>query len=155
MAKATIEVFAHSDEATEIWYFDAPTPQYTLAVQNGVAAIVLTDTEGVAGTSIVYGPHTVSGIVRPGVSNRDATAGGAGKYAAGVTLDGTWGFEDVVSTGTTPAPTTTTQGTKVYVTAGGALTLEASSNTLVGRVNYTADYTKAAGRLPVKLIGAR
>lgn len=154
MAKATIEVFAHSDEATEVWYFDAPTPQYTLAIQNGVAAIVLTDTEGVAGTSIVYGAHTVSGIVRPGVSNRKATAGGTGKYAAGVTLDGTWEFEGVVSSGSTLAPTTTGQSTKVYVTAGGALTLEASSNTLVGRVNYTADYTKAAGRLPVKLIGA-
>ncbi|KZE41349.1 hypothetical protein [Microbacterium sp. T32] len=155
MAKATIEVFAHSDEATEVWYFDTPTPALTLAVQAGVAAIVLTDTEGVPGTSVTYGPHTVSGIVRPGVSNRDATAGGAGKYAAGVTLNGTWEFDGVVSSGTTPTPTTTAQGTKVYVTPGGALTLDSTSNTLVGRVNYTATYAKAAGRLPVKLIGAR
>jgi len=155
MAKALQEVFAHSDAATEVWYLDAPTPAQTLVVQNGVAAITLTDTEGVAGTSIVYGALTVSGIVRPGVSNRDATAGGANKFGVGVTLDGTWLFDGVVSSGSTPAPTTTPQGTKVYATGAGALTLDATSNTLIGRVNYTASFTKAAGLLPVKLIGAR
>lgn len=155
MAKALRETFAYTDELTEVWTLDAPTPQYTLVVQNGVAAVTLADTEGVAGKSKVYGALTVSGIVRPGVSNRDVTSGGAGKYGVGVALDGTWTFDQVVSSGSTPAPTTTTQGTKVYVTSAGALTLDSSGNTLVGRVNYIANPTKVAGTLPVKLIGAR
>lgn len=156
MAVAIREVFAHTDEKTEVWYFDNATEALTLVVQQGRVAVTLTDTEGVAGVSRVYGPLTVSGIVRPGVSNRDATAGGSGKKGAGVALDGTWTFEDIVVTiaGGVAVPTTTAQGTAVYVTSGGALTLESSGNTKIGTVNYVADHAKVAGTLPIKLIGA-
>lgn len=156
MAVAIREVFAHTDEKAETWYFDNPTPALTLVVDQGRVAVTLTNTEGVAGTSKTFGPLTVSGIVRPGASNRKATAGGANKKAAGVALDGTWAFASIVSTiaGGAAVPTTTAQSTPVYVTAGGALTLESSGNTKVGTVNYVANHAKVAGTLPIKLIGA-
>ena len=64
--------------------------------------------------------------------------------------DGTWEF-DVVSSGATPAPTSTVQGDIVYITSGGALTLADSGNTLYGHVDYPTDYYKRSGRLPVRI----
>jgi hypothetical protein len=72
---------------------------------------------------------------------------------ASVAFDGTWEFDGVVSTGTTPAPTSTAQDTLVYITSADALTLESSGNTVYGAVDYPKDYHKVAGTLPVRIGG--
>lgn len=69
---------------------------------------------------------------------------------ATLAYDGTWELS-VVSTGTTPAPTSTANGVAVYITSGNALTLVSSGNTLYGRVDYPTGYTKRAGLLPVRI----
>lgn len=147
MARALRETLAHTDDQTEIWYVAAPTPERTLLIEQGRVAITMYDTEGVAGTSRTYGALTVGGIVRPGTSLRNVTAGQAGEYAVGVATDGTWTFDTI--TGATLA---TRQGTPVYViVATGVLTLTAGSNVRVGTVNYTANFAKVAGTLPIKI----
>lgn len=65
--------------------------------------------------------------------------------------DGTWEFAGVVSSGATPAPTSTAMGVQVYITSGGALTLSSSGNTAYGKVDYPIDYNKRAGYLPVRI----
>ena len=75
---------------------------------------------------------------------------GHGDNDATLAYDGTWEF-GVVSSGTTPAPTTTPNGTQVYITPGGALTLASSGNTAYGRVDYPTDWHKRAGKLPVRI----
>jgi hypothetical protein len=69
---------------------------------------------------------------------------------ATLAYDGTWQF-DVVSTGTTPAPTSTENGVQVYITGAGALTLASSGNTAYGHVDYPTDWNKVAGKLPVRI----
>lgn len=69
---------------------------------------------------------------------------------ATLAYDGTFEF-DVVSTGTTPAPTSTANGVAVYIKSDGGLTLVSSGNTLYGYVDYPTDYYKRAGRLPVRI----
>lgn len=78
--------------------------------------------------------------------------GGVGLIGKETTLayDGTWEF-DVVSTGTTPAPTSTAQGDPVYIKSDGGLTLASSGNTIYGHVDYPIDYNKVAGKLPVRI----
>lgn len=150
MAVATGQAFSHTDALVKTWKFAAATPKYTLAVQNGVVGVSLTSTTGLAGVdTTVIGPYTITEPKGFGVGNDKATA--IGEFAAGVALDGTFEFAGVVSTGSTPAPTTTAQNTPVFVTGAGALTLEAAGNTRVGTVNYPATYTKAAGKLPVAI----
>lgn len=149
---ATQEVFAHTDAQVETWNLGAATPENTLVKQPGSErfGVTLTDTTGVAKPDkVIYGNVKITGVTQPGVGNEDATA--IGNFPAGVATDGTWEFEDVVSTGTTPVPTSTAQGVVVYATAALALTLDSSGNTRVGVVNYPATYTKAAGTLPVKI----
>ncbi|UOE45982.1 hypothetical protein [Agromyces larvae] len=151
---ATQEVFAHTDALVETWGIGAATRQNTLVKQAGSNrfGVTLTDTIGVARPDLdktLYGDVKITGVTQPGVGNDKATA--VGTYATGVATDGTWEFESIVSTGTTPAPTTTAQGAVVYATGAGALTLEAASNTRVGVVNYPATYAKVAGTLPVKV----
>lgn len=91
-----------------------------------------------------------------GVSSLTYADGGVGLSGHDTVLayDGTWGLT-VVSTGTTPAPTTTAQGTKVYAIVSGTvitgLTLVSSGNTFYGTVDYPFDYTKIAGILPVRV----
>lgn len=88
-----------------------------------------------------------------GVTSITYKNGGVGLVGKEVVLayDGTFEFEDVVSSGTTPAPTSTTLGTAVYITSAGALTLASSGNTAYGRVDYPTDYNKRAGILPVRI----
>ena len=150
MAIATQEVFAH--RRSTIVKAPAATRANTLLLDNGRPVVTLTDTTGVArpDKNIVIGNLTVSGFVAPGVGNEEAEPV-IGEFAVGAALDGTWEFEGVVSTGTTPTPTTTAQGTPVFVTGAGALTLASSGNTRVGVVDYTASYDKAAGKLPVAI----
>lgn len=87
--------------------------------------------------------YTLSGVESGGVGNATDSAT--------VAFDGTYEFEGVVSSGTTPAPTTTAQSTAVYITAAGALTLTATDNDLFGHVDYPPDYHKVAGTLPIRI----
>lgn len=88
-----------------------------------------------------------------GVTSITYNNGGVGLVGKEVTLayDGVFEFSGVVSSGTTPAPTSTAQGTKVYITSGGALTLASSGNTFYGEVDYPLDYAKVAGVLPIRV----
>jgi hypothetical protein len=88
-----------------------------------------------------------------GVTALTYADGGVGLSGHETTLayDGTWDLP-VVSTGTTPAPTTTALGVQVYIiTSTNALTLASSGNTAYGHVDYPTDYTKRAGILPVRV----
>lgn len=87
--------------------------------------------------------YTLSGVESGGVGNATDSAT--------VAFDGTYEFDGVVSTGVTPAPTSTAQDTAVYITSGLALTLESSGNTLYGYVDYPPDYFKVAGTLPIRI----
>lgn len=88
-----------------------------------------------------------------GVTTLTYPNGGVGLVGKETTLayDGTWEFSGVVSSGATPAPTSTVQGDIVYITGAGALTLADSGNTLYGYVDYPIDYNKRAGYLPVRI----
>ena len=88
-----------------------------------------------------------------GVTTLTYPNGGVGLIGKETTLayDGTWEF-DVVSSGTTPAPTSTVNGVQVYIiTSTNALTLASSGNTAYGKVDYPTDYHKVAGKLPVRI----
>lgn len=88
-----------------------------------------------------------------GVTTLTYPNGGVGLIGKETTLayDGTWEF-DVVSSGTTPAPTSTANGVQVYIiTSTGALTLASSGNTAYGKVDYPTEYNKVAGKLPVRI----
>jgi hypothetical protein len=87
-----------------------------------------------------------------GVTTLTYPNGGVGLIGKETTLayDGTWEF-DVVSSGTTPAPTSTANGTQVYITSANALTLASSGNTAYGKVDYPTEYNKVAGKLPVRI----
>jgi hypothetical protein len=87
--------------------------------------------------------YTLSGVESGGVGNATDSAT--------VAFDGTYEFDGVVSTGTTPVPTTTAQSTAVYITSAGALTLVATDNDLFGHVDYPPDYHKVAGTLPIRI----
>lgn len=88
-----------------------------------------------------------------GVTSISYANGGVGLVGKEVTLayDGTFEFAGVVSTGVTPAPTSTAQGDPVYITSGGELTLSSSGNTIYGHVDYPLDYFKVAGTLPIRI----
>jgi hypothetical protein len=88
-----------------------------------------------------------------GVTTLTYPNGGVGLTGKETTLayDGVWEFADVVSSGTTPAPTSTALGTQVYITSGGALTLVSTGNTAYGKVDYPTDFYKRAGVLPVRI----
>lgn len=87
------------------------------------------------------GPYTISGINRGGVSLE----------AQEVTLayDGTWEFPEGDIAGVTAA--NGEADTKIYITAAGALTATAGSNTLFGRLDYPTDYDRTRGLVPVQI----
>lgn len=151
---ATQEVFAHTDAKVEIWGLVDAHAERSLVKQAGSEryGVTLTDTVGVVKPAkTIYGNVQVTGITQPGVGNEDVTS--MGTHAVGVALDGTWEFEGIVSTGTTPAPTTTPQGTVVYAEPDGDLTLEdgGGANFRIGPVNYPGTYAKVAGTLPIQI----
>lgn len=100
---------------------------------------VVTITGSADYTISVPGPSgtTISGIPR----------GGVGLTGQQVTLacDGTWEFP---VTGATAA---TAQGTKVYLTAAGALTTTSASNTEYGYVDWPPTYDRTRGVVPVRI----
>lgn len=87
--------------------------------------------------------YTLSGVPSGGVGNATDSAT--------VAFDGTYEFSGVVSTGTTPVPTSTAQSTAVYITSAGALTLVDTNNDLFGHVDYPPGYHKVAGTLPIRI----
>lgn len=83
-------------------------------------------------------------------SSATRPVGGAGNLAnsATVAYDGTWEF-----TGITGVTTSTDSDVAVYITAGGALTTTATSNTLYGYTDYPRGYVKATGKAPIRIGG--
>lgn len=104
----------------------------------GQPAVTVTGSGDYTKSEVIPGVGTLSGI----------PAGGAGLTGKQVTLafSGTWEF-----TGITGVTTSAAQGTKVYITSGGALTGTASGNTLFGTVDYPVDFDKTRGPVPVKI----
>lgn len=103
----------------------------------GLAVVAVTGSADYTRSEVLPGYGTLSGI----------PAGGVGLRGQEVTLafDGTWEFE---VTGATAA---TAQGTKVYITAAGALTTTAGSNTEYGYVDWSTDYDRTRGLTPVRI----
>lgn len=136
MVVATGSVFSHTDALVKIWAFAEATPKHTLAIQNGVVGVSLTNTAGIDETKDTQvGPYTISEPVGFGVGNDKATA--IGEFAAAVAIDGTFSFEEIDG-----ADEETAQGTPVFLTDEGELTLTGSGNTRVGVINYPATYNK-------------
>ena len=139
---ATNMVYRYSGEKTRVWALGAEfAPGLPVKSASAEPGVTLTATGGYTRTQVTP-PYTISGI----------PAGGVGLAAgeATVATDGTWDF-DVVSSGATPAPTSTPNNTLVYITSGNALTLASSGNSVYGVVDYPKDYVKVAGTLPVKI----
>lgn len=130
-------VFASSDNLREIWPVASEISAGTPLINNTRAGVALTDSGGKT-RSVTFGPYTLSGI----------PSGGVGLKALEVTVatDGTFEFASVAG-----YTTAATQGTPVYITSGGALTMTSTSNTLFGWVNYPEDYIKSNSKTPVKI----
>jgi len=135
-------VFSDIESLREVWPVAAEVASGTPLVNNGKAGVALTASGG-STKSVTSGPYTISGIPAGGV--------GLDALEVSVATTGTFEFTGVVSSGTTPVPTSTAQGTPVFITSAGALTLASSGNTAFGRVNYPKGYNKVAGKLPVKI----
>lgn len=73
--------------------------------------------------------------------------GGVGSPSgeASVAYDGTYLFD------VTGAATDTDKNVAVYITSAGALTLTDTGNTLFGYTDYPTDFTKEAGKAPVRI----
>lgn len=142
MAKNT--VFASSDALREVWPVSAEVDSGVPLTLHGRSGVTITASGGIT-RSVTVGNYTLSGIPGGGI--------GLKPLEVVVATDGTFEFLNVTDTdGTTPVATTTAQGAQVYITSAGALTLDATSNTAFGWVNYPVHkYVKAAGKLPVKI----
>lgn len=160
MAIATQEVFLHTGAKVVLHDAGAATPERTLVklAGNDRFGVTLTDTKGVTKPAkTLYGSVQVTGVTQAGLGNEKATAISATGFAVGVATDGTWEFEGAAAAadGTGTSAIGTAQGAPVYFHAGtGKVTTASVTNNLVGYVNYPATYVKAAGTLPVRLIGA-
>lgn len=140
---ATNLVYRYTGEKTRVWDLGGTfAPGLPVKSASSEPGVTLTAT-GNYTRSQVFGPYTISGIPAGGV--------GLTGNECTVATDGTWEFDNVVSSGATPAPTSTANNTLVYITAGNALTLTVGSNTAYGVVDYPKDYVKVAGTLPVKI----
>lgn len=139
-------VFASTDSRREVWTVASEIPSGTPLLNGTVAGVALTASGG-STKSVTVGPYSVSGIPNGGI--------GLKALEVSVATDGTFEFTGVKATdGTAAAPTTTAQGALVYITSGGVLSLQSTSNTLFGRVNYpdgAHKYVKVAGKLPVRI----
>lgn len=103
----------------------------------GLAVVAVTGSADYTRSEVLPGYGTISGI----------PAGGVGLRGQEVTLafDGTFEFE---VTGATAA---SAQGTKVYITAAGALTTTQGSNTEYGYIDWSTDYDRTRGLTPVRI----
>ena len=134
---ATNEVFHYSETGTEVWTFASELASGQFVIQNGTPAVTLTATGGYT-VSTTVGPLTISGIQRGGASllPKQAT----------VATDGTW---DLKVTGAVAG--SVVQNTPVYAASDGSLTLTATNNTKVGKVNPPQGYVFHDTTLPVKI----
>lgn len=130
------KIFRETPELNRALPVPAGTKQGAPLLVEGVPVVTLTARTGETatktfsdGTSVTY---SISGASVP-----------AGQ--ATCAFDGTFEFA------VTGATTSTASLTKVYITAGGALTLTATNNTLYGVTDYPTDYRKEAGRAPVRI----
>lgn len=112
---------------------------------SGAPAVTVTGSGDYTRTETITGIGSLSGI----------PAGGVGLTGKQVTLafSGTWEFPvgDIAGLANVAAAT---QGQKIYITSGNALTTTVGSNTLFGSVDFPVDYDKTRGQVPVK-IGSR
>lgn len=108
---------------------------------SGAPAITVTGSGDYTKSETILGVGTLSGIA----------AGGVGLVGKEVTLaySGTWEFPEADVAGTTAA--TATQGQKIYITSGNALTTTVGSNTFYGTVDFPKEYDKTRGMVPVKI----
>lgn len=120
------------------------TPPTT--IQPGVPVTFL-DGPAVSLTASGNGTKTITPNVG-GVTSLTFENGGVGLAAgeASFAFDGTFEFA------VTGALTSTASGVEVFIVpVGGALTLTSSGNVHYGWTDYPKDYTKEAGRAPVKV----
>lgn len=124
---------------------DISVPASQTTIQPGVPCIVA-GRPAVSLTASGNGTKTIANPV-PGVTSLTYANGGAGLEAdeASFAHDGTYEFA------VTGATTSTADGTAVYITSAGALTLTSTSNTAFGKVDLPKDYRKKAGRAPVAI----
>ena len=118
--------------------YDSGVPVLSLS---GEPAVTITGSGDFTKSEVIVGVGTLSGIA----------AGGVGLAGKEVTLafSGTWEFPEDDIAGVTAA--TATQGQKVYITSGNALTTTVGSNTFYGSVDFPKDYDKTRGMIPVKI----
>lgn len=143
-------IYKYEEKNTRVRTLAAETASGTplLDPSDSRPAVALANTAGVTKT-LTQADLPMGG----GVTSITYADGGASLVGKECTLayDGTWEFAGVVSSGSTPTPTSTAMGVAVYITSGGALTLTSTSNTLYGHVDYPTDYNKRAGYLPVRI----
>lgn len=120
------------------------TPPTT--IQPGVP-VTFADGPAVSLTASGNGTKTQTTSLGNGITSITFQNGGAGLAAgeASFAFDGTFEFA------VTGALTTTTDGTEVFITTAGVLTLTPTSNTHYGWTDYPRGYTKEAGRAPVRI----
>lgn len=136
---ATNLVYRNTDAKNRVEVLAAThAPGTPVLSLSGAPAVTVTGSGDYTRSETFPGVGTLSGI----------PAGGVGLEGKEVTLafDGTWEF-----TGITGVTTAAAQGTKVYITAGLALTGTASGNTLFGTVDYPPEFDKTRGPVPVKI----
>lgn len=138
---ATNLVYRNDDSNNRVEDLGATlAPGKAVISKSGAPAVTVTGSADYTITVPVNGAGNLSGVRR----------GGVGLIGQEVTLafDGTWEFPTSSISGVTG---TTAQGTKVYLTAGGALTATATSNTLFGTVDIPPGYDRARGFTPIKV----
>lgn len=110
----------------------------------------------VSGAPLLLSGRPAVALTDRGDATRTQTIAGVSvtRSSAGVGLDAT--EASVAFSGTYEFPvagaaTNTAQDVAVYITAGGALTLTNTGNTLFGYTDYPKGYRKEAGRAPVRI----
>lgn len=137
-------------------YTESKTREWPVPAGTQAGTLVIHPVSGQVGVTLTARGDSTTSAGIPGVTGGTIPNGGAGNKAnsATVAVDGTWLFNVPGSTNgdTNPATGTagTAEGTKVYRTSAGALTLTAGSNTLIGVI----DDGVIVGNVAPILIGA-
>lgn len=137
-------------------YTESKTREWPVPAGTQAGTLVIHPVSGQVGVTLTARGDSTAPAGIPGVTGGTVPNGGAGNKAnsATVAVDGSWLFEITGATDGDTNPETgtagTAEGTKVYRTTAGALTLTEGSNTLVGVIDDGVIVKKVA---PV-LIGA-
>jgi hypothetical protein len=119
----------YTESLTEEWVVPTGTGSGVLVInaQSSRPGVTLTARGDHTRSYTLPGGEVISGIQDGGVGNKNT--------AAVVAVDGAWLFPVTGAVaGETVAGAGTPQGTKVYRTSGGTLTLTATGNALIGEV---------------------